>query len=85
MGQNETRDAWFRAGTWLSRRDNARGANEGLTRREIKALEEENTRPWGRSMFASASVSRRAEAAKKAAADKKAAAKKAAAKKARGR
>lgn len=65
MGQKETSDAWFKAGHWFRRNDNQRGANEGLSRREIKALEEENMRPWGRREFAQQRVINRAKAAKK--------------------
>lgn len=64
MGQHETRSAWFKAGHWFGR-DDERGANEGLSRREIKALREENSRPWGQSWWASDAVKNRASQAKK--------------------
>lgn len=41
--------ALFRAGHWVPGADNQRGANEGLSSREIKALEAENGTAWGRS------------------------------------
>lgn len=65
MGQHETKSAWFKAGHWLPGRDNERGANEGLSRREIKALEAENSRPWGRKEFSKAAVSDRAKKAQR--------------------
>ena len=61
--QNRTRNSWFKAGHHIPSDDSERGANEGLSRREIKALAEENSRPWGLSMFSRAAVTRRAEQA----------------------
>jgi hypothetical protein len=65
MGQKETKDAWFKAGHWLSRRDNERGHNEGLSARERKALAEENRKPWGKSWWAEDAVKNRAKDAQK--------------------
>lgn len=42
-----SRDAWWKKGHHIPTRDSQRGENEGLSAREIKALDEENTRPWG--------------------------------------
>jgi len=70
MGQKETSDAWFKKGYWFGRSDPERGANEGLSKREIRALAEENNRPWGRKQWAKDHVSKRAAAAQKAAKDK---------------
>jgi hypothetical protein len=75
MGQGETKSAWWNAGFHLPK-DSERGKNEGLSAREIRALSEENMRPWGQSIFASSAVSRRAANAQKAAKKRQAAAKK---------
>jgi hypothetical protein len=61
--QNRTRNAWFRAGHSIPSDDSHRGANEGLSRREIRALAEENSRPWGLNWFARDAVKARAEEA----------------------
>lgn len=64
--QQETRDTWFKAGHWLPRRDDAlRTGNMGLGSRERRALSEENSRPWGQSIFATRAVTDRAHAAQK--------------------
>lgn len=41
------RTEWWNRGHHVPSRDNQRGANEGLSAREIRALDEENSRPWG--------------------------------------
>lgn len=58
----ETYGAAFRAGMWLGRSDDHRGANEGLGEREIRALADENARAWGLGFAASAIESRGREA-----------------------
>ena len=61
--QNRTRNSWFKAGHHIPNDDSERGANEGLSKREIRALAEENSRPWGLSWMASGAVTRRAKEA----------------------
>lgn len=58
MGHKETRDGWFKATGDTGSRDNERGANEGLSKREIKALADENSKAWGRK-FGAMHVSKR--------------------------
>jgi hypothetical protein len=58
--QEETRESWFKKGHVLARRDEERGANEGLGKRERKALSEENTKPWGKSWWAEDAIKKRA-------------------------
>lgn len=65
-----SRGAWWNAGHHVPRRDNQRGANEGLSQREIRALDRENSRPWGQSIFASSSISDRAKEAQRRARSK---------------
>lgn len=43
---DQVRSGLFKRGV-LTHRDSQRGDNEGLGPREIKALAEENSRPWG--------------------------------------
>jgi hypothetical protein len=79
MGQQETYNEWFRRGMWLGKSDSQRGKNEGLSDREIRALNEENSRPWGQKMFAEGFISDRAKKAQKQAKAKQAKARRTAA------
>lgn len=63
--QNRTRNSWFKAGHHIPSDDSERGANEGLSKREIRALAEENSRPWGLNWFARDAVKARAEEAQR--------------------
>jgi hypothetical protein len=59
--KKETKGSWFKSGSWLATSDNHRGANEGLSRREIRALEAENSNAYGKkSWWASDTVKSRA-------------------------
>lgn len=64
MGQKETSKAWFMKGFLLPRRDKHRGENEGLGQREIDALDEENTRPYGMSWYSNEAVKKRGKKAR---------------------
>jgi hypothetical protein len=55
-----SRAKWWNAGHHVPSTDNQRGANEGLSAREIRALAEENTRPWGMSSYPRDAIARRA-------------------------
>lgn len=58
-----SRGAWWNRGHHIPSRDNQRGDNEGLSAREIRALEEENSRPWG--LSPAGRISARAKRAKR--------------------
>jgi hypothetical protein len=60
----ELRDGLFRQGILTPRGDRERGANEGLSAREIKGLSEENGRAWGLH-FGSGFIKQRARDAQK--------------------
>lgn len=55
----------FKRGVVVTRGDSHRGHNEGLSPREIKALKEENSSPWGQSMFRTGAIKDRAEKARR--------------------
>jgi hypothetical protein len=65
MGQKETSDAWFKRGFWFPKVDPHRGKNEGLSPREIRSLNKENSKPWGQSWWATDAVTKRATRAQK--------------------
>jgi hypothetical protein len=62
--QNRTRNTWFMRGHPVESDDHALSIfNLGLGARERRALAEENSRPWGLSLWAKSAVTDRAKEA----------------------
>lgn len=61
-----SRGAWWNRGHIISADDNELShGNMGLNARERRALSDENTRPWGQTMFARAAIADRAKEAQR--------------------
>lgn len=64
--QAETRESWFKRGILLPRRDESLASGLlGLGSRERRAIQQENSRPWGKSWWAEAAVADRGRQAKR--------------------
>jgi hypothetical protein len=62
---DELKKGLFKHGILTPRSDNQRGANEGLSRREIKDLSAENFSPWGRSSLREQAIKDRGQQAQR--------------------
>ena len=70
---SNSRSAWWNSGRPISNDDHVNHPlNLGLGSRERRALSEENSRPWGQSLFASSIISERTKEAKRQAEAKEA-------------
>lgn len=60
MGQQETRDEYFKKGMLIHSHGKRTPGNDEMDDREKKALDEENQRPWGRKEFPQERIAQRA-------------------------